>query len=206
MHNPFLAYPRSQGWHAAHLAVDYATPIGVEFGAPAAGTYRRLSPNLSRSDRTAPGYWGELRLDDGRSIRFCHLDRHIAAHGRRVEEGDPLAVTGNTGYVLPKPTPNNPRAGAHMHTYGLTATGARWDWTLDASATLAGSKDDDDMTPEQLIAALTHHRPFPNGRNIFDQLIFVAGMTAIAANKGLIEGDASAEQIADELAKRLANG
>lgn len=207
MHNPFAGFPRSQGWHNNHQAVDYATPVGTVFGAPTGGTYHRLADRLSRTDPSAPGRWGELVLGDGRAIRFCHLDHHLAAHGARVAEGDPLAATGNTGYVLPSPTRAQPNAGAHMHTYGLTAAGARWNWTTDAGATLARLKDDDDMTPDQMIATLTNHRPFPKGRNLFDQLVFIADMTALAVNKPTGGGGggagASAAEVADELAKRL---
>lgn len=136
MFNPFAGYRVSQGWNANHRAVDYATPIGFEFGSPGAGIYHHLAPNLSRTDPNAPGVWGQLTLDDGDRIRFCHLDGHIARSGSRVEMGTPLAVTGNSGYVIPRPTLLNPRAGAHMHTYGLTESGLRWNWTL--YATVAG--------------------------------------------------------------------
>lgn len=37
-------------------------------------------------------------------------------YGSRLEvAGEVIAKTGNTGYVLPKPSPSNPHAGAHLH-------------------------------------------------------------------------------------------
>ena len=131
--NPFLGHRVSVPWTAAHQAVDYATPIGFRFVAPADGVYYRMPDELSRTPGKA-GRWGRLVLDDGRSITFCHLNRHIAHHGQRVTGGRTvLAETGNTGYVRPAPTRRQPWLGAHMHTYGLTARGDRWDWTRWAS-------------------------------------------------------------------------
>lgn len=131
MRNPFTPWRVSQGWSPAHPAVDYATPVGTEFTAPASGVYLHLPSELSRVPGAA-GHYGDLRLDDGRRIRVCHLDHHIAAHGARVIEGVTiLAATGNSGYVLPTPTRADPHAGAHMHTTGFHADGTRWNWTLD---------------------------------------------------------------------------
>ncbi len=163
--NPFAGYRMSQGWkdgsHVNNPAMDYATPVGFEFVAPASGVYRRLASNLSRTDTSAAGHMGELLIVGGRwdgyRIRFAHSDHHIAAHGARVEQGRTvLAATGNTGYVRPRPTAATPRAGAHVHTYGLTPKGERWNWTLYASApTPAGDKgrpfdpEEDEMNTDQ---------------------------------------------------------
>lgn len=133
MHNPFLAYPVSGTWTGPHPAIDYATPVGVEFGAPTGGVYRRLRAETAWTPGAA-GVYGDLVLDDGRRIRFCHLSRHIAADRARVAEGDILAATGNTGYVLPRPTAQAPHLGAHMHTTGFHADGTRWNWTLDTES------------------------------------------------------------------------
>lgn len=131
--NPFLGHRVSGLWTPAHQAVDYATPIGFRFVAPADGVYYRMPDELTRTPGQA-GRWGRLVLDDGRSITFCHLNRHFAHHGQRVTGGRTvLAETGNTGYVTPAPTRAQPWLGAHMHTYGLSASGRRWNWTLAAA-------------------------------------------------------------------------
>lgn len=130
--NPFLGHRVSGLWTPKHQAVDYATPIGFRFVAPADGVYYRMPSELARRPGQA-GRWGRLVFDDGRSITFCHLNKHIAKHGQRVTGGRTvLAVTGNTGYVIPEPTRAQPWLGAHMHTYGLTAGGRRWNWTMAA--------------------------------------------------------------------------
>lgn len=141
-HNPFAEFEISQGWHDTHQAIDYKTPVGFVYGAPAAGTYRRMPPELGRFPGQA-GMWGRLHLDDGRSISFAHNEGHLAADGARVAEGDPLAVTGNTGYVLPSPSRADPDAGAHMHTYGLDQNGNRWDWTTEYT-------QEDDVSAEEV--------------------------------------------------------
>lgn len=147
--NPFLGFRMSQGWlngsHKKNPAMDYATPIGTRFGAPGAGVYRHLSSNLSRTDPTAAGHMGELLLVGGRwnqhRIRFAHLDEHLAGDGGRVAQLDVLAETGNTGFVVPRPTAANPNLGAHVHTYGLTPARVRWNWTLYADAAPATPAD-----------------------------------------------------------------
>ncbi|MCZ4069232.1 M23 family metallopeptidase [Microbacterium sp. H37-C3] len=143
-------------------AMDYATPIGFAYRAPADGVYRRLASNLSQTDTSAAGHLGELLIVggkwDGYRIRFAHNDHHVAAHGARVERGSTvLAATGNTGYVRPRPTPAWPSAGVHVHTYGLTPDGDRWNWTLYADdPTTAGDgarpfePEEDDMTQQDV--------------------------------------------------------
>lgn len=165
LYNPFLGYKMTQGWtagsHVNNPAMDYGTPVGFRFGAPAAGVYRQLPTNLSRTDTSAAGRMGELLISEGRwagfRIRFAHLSAHIAGNGARVSRGDIIAATGNTGYVRPNPDRpgGNPWDGAHVHTYGLTPGGLRWNWTLYAGAEPADNNskpfepEEEDMTPEQ---------------------------------------------------------
>lgn len=144
--NPFAEYKVTQGWHAAHQAIDFGTPWGTTFGSPDAGTYHHLGGSLGYSSTPGtPGLWGELRRADGSKIRFAHLSAHIAGNGAPVSAGDSLAATGNSGYVIPAPTRANPRAGSHMHTYGLDRFGNRWNW-IPGSATAGGGGKEFDVT------------------------------------------------------------
>jgi len=69
-----------------------------------------------------------------------------------------------------------------------------------------GEEMDPQLIKDAVVDALTDWRPFPNGRNLFDQMNFIAGMTAIAANKQLGTGaGATADEIVDELVNRLKN-
>lgn len=155
--NPFAGFAIPQGWldgsHKNNPAIDYKTPIGFVFGAPGPGIYYRRPSNLSRTDESAAGHLGELFLTEGpwkgHRIRFGHLDEHIARTATRVGLLEPLAATGNTGYVRPRPTVANPHAGAHVHTYGLTPSGARWDWTRHAIAPAAAGTSATPISPEE---------------------------------------------------------
>lgn len=129
----------TNGWKAGHRAVDYPTPINFVARAPYAGTYHRMPTQSSRDFPLAAGVWGKLVLDDGREIVFCHLRKHLAKDKARVVKGQALGRTGNSGFVLPKPTVFRPNNGAHMHTYGLLRNGTRWNWTVGASANCIGT-------------------------------------------------------------------
>lgn len=130
LYNPFAVYAPSGGWRVGHLAIDYPTPIGFRFGAPADGIYYKCPDQLERRSGQA-GKYGYLLLADGSKIYFCHLKAHLASHGQKVEQGDFLGETGNTGYVRPAPTEQRPYLGAHMHTYGIRRL-LRWNWTIGA--------------------------------------------------------------------------
>lgn len=118
MHNPFALYRVTDRWRAGHQAVDYGMDEGTPFGSPSVGVYRH------DGEWDDAGVRGSLLLPDGSVIRFCHLLRHVAADGARVAEGQTLAESGNTGTST----------GPHMHTYGLTPKGQRWNWTIQATA------------------------------------------------------------------------
>lgn len=137
-HNPFSGYRISQGWtegsHAANPAIDYPTPIGFAFTAPADGVWRRMPSVLDRSNKSAAGHYGYLELANGDRLYFCHLKRHLAADGARAVKGvTVLAETGNTGFVRPEPSEQRPYLGAHVHTYGRRRNGTRFDWTKDVA-------------------------------------------------------------------------
>lgn len=127
--NPFATFEVTDTWREGHRAVDYRTPLGTRFVSPGDGIYRRMPSELRDDIPGQAGHYGDLVLDNGRRIRFCHLDGHIARDGVRVERNKTiLAVTGDTGFS----------SGPHMHTTGFLANGERWNWTLEAGAIPAG--------------------------------------------------------------------
>lgn len=146
LYNPFAHYPISGEWQSGHEAIDYATPYGTPFTAPADGVYRHMGGSTDYNPTPGnAGLYGRVYLDDGTDITVCHLSAHNAYDGQRVEAGKTdIATTGNSGYVIPAPSPGAPYNGSHMHTYGRHANGARWNWTLDAS-----TEPEDDMNTEQ---------------------------------------------------------
>lgn len=139
LYNPFARYGRSQGWSAAHRAIDFGTPFGTRCGAPEDGVYYRLPDQLSRTNPTHAGRWGELRFPNGNAIRFCHLESHLVRSGTKVLKGQLIIATGNSGFVKPSPIiTGDPRSGSHMHTYGVRPDGSRFDWTAGAEAICTG--------------------------------------------------------------------
>ena len=136
----------SRGWlvgsHRNNPAIDYPVAKGSPVYAPAAGraSLRNWGGSRAAGD---PGNKFAVYLPDGRSIHIAHLDSFVVKHGEQVQAGDLIGYSGNTGNVEPVPTKSNPGAGSHIHTFGLLANGARWNWTQDAGAMPAGGEDDD---------------------------------------------------------------
>ena len=149
--NPYVRWGVSQGWtegsHAKNPAIDYPMPVGTVLLAPAAGRVRLRNWGGSRSGGD-PGNKVAIDLDDGRSIHIAHLSAFHVEHGQEIGQLQNLGLSGNTGDVRPAPTRANPNAGGHVHTFGLEANGARWNWTLDATPAglSANPFEEDEMT------------------------------------------------------------
>ena len=47
-----------------------------------------------------------------------HLSSILVKEGLTVSRGQKIGTMGNTGHVVPAPTPSNPYAGTHLH-FGL---------------------------------------------------------------------------------------
>lgn len=95
--------------YVPHLGVDYGTyfenlPAPVDckilrvFTAKAGGLTLWFQP-----------------LTDNTIHRWLHNDKIYVKEGQTIEEGMFMARSGNSGLVFPKPTPQNPKAGAHTH-------------------------------------------------------------------------------------------
>lgn len=63
--------------------------------------------------------WGNyirIDTDDGYAVYLCHLAAVLVRAGQTVRRGEKIAVEGNTGYVLPRPTSAADReSGRHLH-------------------------------------------------------------------------------------------
>lgn len=46
---------------------------------------------------------------------YAHLDQALVSVGDDVQIGTVIGTQGNTGHVIPAPTPANPTAGSHLH-------------------------------------------------------------------------------------------
>lgn len=111
--NPFgvydaEAYARYPGQR--HPGTDYPLPKGTRL-------YAGMSGYISRTVSVGwAGKGNELVITkDNVQRRYGHMDRIDVQDGQWVNEGDYVGLSGNTGYVLPPPTENDPNAGAHLH-------------------------------------------------------------------------------------------
>jgi murein DD-endopeptidase MepM/ murein hydrolase activator NlpD len=83
--DPFTGIPQF------HAGIDLAARTGTPVSAAAGGVVLLAGP--------AAGYGNTVVLDHGRGFetRYGHLDSIRVAKGQRVERGEPIGLTGNTG-------------------------------------------------------------------------------------------------------------
>ena len=105
-----VAYPDgSRKPMAGHNGIDYATPYGTPVVAPHNGIVIEVNYNQN-------GYGNYIKIEnDVEGSVLAHLSRTDVMVGMTVEEGSQIGLSGNTGYVLPAPTPTDPHAGSHLH-------------------------------------------------------------------------------------------
>jgi Peptidase family M23 len=85
---------RISPWTSAaehHSGIDIAAGLGTPVRAPAPGTVSHAG--------SAPDFGVTVTIDHGHEIRtvFAHLQKTLVAVGQRVERGQVIALTGNTG-------------------------------------------------------------------------------------------------------------
>ncbi|WP_026181428.1 peptidoglycan DD-metalloendopeptidase family protein [Thioalkalivibrio sp. ALJ7] len=88
--NPRRRHPVT-GQVAPHHGTDFAMPIGTPIQAPADGRVTRVE------NHPYAGRFIEIEHGQGYSTRYLHLDRQLVRPGQRVERGDRIALSGNTG-------------------------------------------------------------------------------------------------------------
>lgn len=78
-------------WGRMHKGVDWACPVGTTVYASCEGTVIQASYN--------GGYGNNVVIShpDGRMTRYAHNSRLLVTAGQTVEQGDPIAKSGNTG-------------------------------------------------------------------------------------------------------------
>ncbi|MDN6180045.1 MAG: peptidoglycan DD-metalloendopeptidase family protein [Halomonas subglaciescola] len=88
--NPGRKHPIS-GRTSPHNGTDFAMPIGTSVIAPAGGRVERVVKHY------AAGRYVVIRHDNGYRTRYLHLSKALVHKGERVEMGDKIALSGNTG-------------------------------------------------------------------------------------------------------------
>ena len=94
-----------------HRGTDFACPEGTNVESVASGTVVKLfSDSLN-------GIALRVKHDDGTSAGYAHLSYLLKGQGMRVERGEPIAKSGNTGRST----------APHLHLSAFTAEGKRMD-------------------------------------------------------------------------------
>lgn len=78
-------------WGRMHKGVDWACPIGTAIKASSSGTVTKAGWG------SGYGYVVYINHDDGRQTRYGHLSKILVKTGQRVNQGDKIALSGNTG-------------------------------------------------------------------------------------------------------------
>lgn len=76
-----------------HKGMDFKTPVGTEVYASFAGTVLRSNWNW-----TSNGNCLEVQLADGTLVKYLHLSENKVKVGDKVEAGQLIALSGNTGH------------------------------------------------------------------------------------------------------------
>ncbi|MCS2608668.1 peptidoglycan DD-metalloendopeptidase family protein [Halomonas dongshanensis] len=88
--NPRRLHPVT-GRVSPHNGTDFAMPIGTAVIAPANGRVERVA------NHPAAGRYVVIRHDNGYRTRYLHLSRALVERGDRIEMGQRIALSGNTG-------------------------------------------------------------------------------------------------------------
>lgn len=78
-------------WGRMHKGVDWAVPVGTTIYASSAGTV------VSAGYGSGYGYNVLLSHPDGRMTRYAHCSKLLVSVGQSVEQGQSIALSGNTG-------------------------------------------------------------------------------------------------------------
>lgn len=78
-------------WGRMHKGVDWACPVGTTVYASSAGTVIQASYNGGY------GYNVVISHPDGRMTRYAHNSKLLVSVGQHVEQGETIALSGNTG-------------------------------------------------------------------------------------------------------------
>ncbi|MGM0544473.1 MAG: peptidoglycan DD-metalloendopeptidase family protein [Pseudomonadota bacterium] len=88
--NPRRKHPVT-GRISPHNGTDFAMPIGSPVTAPASGRVEKVANHY------AAGRYVVIRHDNGYRTRYLHLSKPLVSQGERVEMGERIALSGNSG-------------------------------------------------------------------------------------------------------------
>ena len=78
-------------WGRMHKGIDWSCPVGTAISASCSGVIARAGWG------SGYGYVIYLNHPDGRQTRYGHLSKILVKSGQKVNQGDKIALSGNTG-------------------------------------------------------------------------------------------------------------
>ena len=81
----------TKGASTIHKGVDWATPVGTAVKASSSGTVTRAGWG------SGYGYCVYIKHPDGKETRYGHLSKVLVKVGQSVDQGQKIALSGNTG-------------------------------------------------------------------------------------------------------------
>jgi murein DD-endopeptidase MepM/ murein hydrolase activator NlpD len=94
-----------------HPGTDFGVPVGSHVKSVYGGVVKGVGNTDNYPGCVAWGGWVLVEHDNGLSSLYAHLSRPLVSQGQRVERGEVIALSGNTGFST----------GPHLH-FGLYAT------------------------------------------------------------------------------------
>lgn len=201
-----------------HQALDISTPMGTQIYAPESGKY-----TFANTPNGTGGRIGTLTGDSGKVYRFFHLLNSTIESGSRVDMGDPIAKSGNSGSRS-----GGKRAGqkgdgyaTHLHIEVFDSKGRRLDptnmkvgGTAKQKTDLASVYDADNREAEQAkakkdqaaeIARKKEEARKLAGQNISESSLAQSAKIDLEAKKLIAEANRTLNDRPNDLATALAD-
>ena len=107
-------YSRTPGrnFSSSHTGIDWLTPKNTQLKSRFPGKIYRNGKNPPGQDF---GNYTVVKYSNRIYGWYAHLNAFKKKLGAAVKQGEVIALSGNSGYVLPKPTPKTPNSGSHLH-------------------------------------------------------------------------------------------
>lgn len=155
---------------------DVATAFGTRVGCAEAGKVTYIDTNPGGGEGRVVG----VTLNDGRYVRYLHMDQIYVGYNQAVGRGQTLGLSGASGYGDPW------YYGPHVHVSLWERPGMPFSQTIDFQRYVGDGDGDDDMDYNTFLSYLQRAFKYdlrPNGTGTPGQS-YTAGPTFFEANDG----------------------
>lgn len=187
-----------------HQGLDLSTGKGTQVYAPEAGKY-----TFANTPNSGTGRMAILEGDSGKKYRFLHMDSSSIASGSRVDMGDPIAKSGNSGVKK-----GGGKYDTHLHIEVFDSKGRRLDpthmkvgGTAKQKVDLASNYDADNREAEQAAEAARKEEAARKlaGQNAVDAALAQSAKIDLEAKKLVAEANRTLNDRPNDLATVLAD-